>query len=303
MATAVVCAYSHVGRRALEALTDCGIDVLALYTYNQPEEDKWFEAPGKHALIKGIPVIIEPDINARHVQRNISGLMPDFLFSFYFREMICTDILAIPKIGSFNLHGSMLPKYRGRAPINWVLVHGEDATGVTLHAMTAKPDDGNIFGQREIPITWDETALSLTKKSAEAGYELLRETVPLLVKKSLNGIPQKSLGKSSYFGRRKPEDSRLTLKMTAQVAFNQIRAVADPWPNAYIEIENEPIRIPWAVPHSGECRAGHIKLTEDKLLLGFADAPLRLLELKRGNERSIDPSIMADWLKGIGLQE
>lgn len=288
---------------ALEALIDCGIEVLALYTYDQPEEDKWFEAPAEFADKHGIPVFIEPTINAEPALSRIKVLEPDFLFSFYFREMIRADILAIPKIGSFNLHGSMLPTYRGRAPINWVLVHGETKTGVTLHAMTSRPDDGDIFGQKEISIVWDETALSLTKKAADAGYEMLKEIVPQLVKKNIAGITQKSLGKSSYFGGRRPEDSRLIVEMTAQEAFNQIRAVADPWPNAYIEGKYGQIKIPWAIPHSSKCQAGHFKLTEAGLLLGFADAPLRLHELKRGSERSNDPDTMADWLERIGVQE
>ena len=181
MATAVVCAYSLVGRMALEALVDSGVDILALYTYDQPEADKWFESPAEYAAGCGIAVHIEQDFNVEHVRARIRKLEPDFLFSFYFRELIQPEILSIPKAGAYNLHGSLLPKYRGRAPINWVLVNGETQTGVTLHAMTPRPDDGDIFGRREIPINWDETALSLTKKTAEAGYGLLRERLPLLV--------------------------------------------------------------------------------------------------------------------------
>jgi len=303
MATAVVCAYSLVGRKALEALIDCGMEVLALYTYNQPDEDSWFEAPAKYAQRRGIPVLIEPDFNAETVQNHIRKLNPDFLFSFYFREMIDPKILQVPKAGTFNMHGSLLPKYRGRAPINWVLVHGETKTGVTLHAMTAKPDDGDIYGQKEIPITWDETALSLTKKTADAGYELLRELVPLLVDGSVSGISQKTLGKSSYFGGRKPDDSRLAKEMTAQEAFNQIRAVADPWPNAFIAGEHGNIKIPWAMPHSGHCTQGKFRRTNAGILLGFTDAPLRLITLKNSSERSDDPDIQTQWLREIGIEE
>ena len=303
MATAVVCAYSLVGRKALEALIDCGMEVLALYTYNQPDEDGWFEAPAEYARRRGIPVLIEPDFNAEAVQSHIRKLSPDFLFSFYFREMIDAKILQIPKAGAFNLHGSLLPKYRGRAPINWVLVYGETKTGVTLHAMTAKPDDGDIYGQKEILITWDETALSLTKKAADTGYKLLRELVPLLVNNSISGITQKTLGKSSYFGGRKPNDSRLTKEMTAQQAFNQIRAVADPWPNAFIEGQHGNIKIPWALPHNDQCAPGNFRRTDAGILLGFSDAPLRLATLKNGAERSDDPDVQLQWLRGVGIEE
>ena len=303
MATAVVCAYSLVGRKAIEALIDCGIEALALYTYEQPDEDKWFEAPAEYAQRCGIPVFFEPRFNAEAVQNHISELAPDFLFSFYFREMIDEKTLQIPREGAFNLHGSLLPKYRGRAPINWVLVHGETKTGVTLHAMTAKPDDGDIYGQREIPIAWDETALSLTEKAAEAGYELLRELAPRLVNRAISGISQKTLGKSSYFGGRKPDDSRLTREMTAREAFNQIRAVADPWPNAFIAGKYGNIKIPWALPHGGQCAPSRFKRVENGILLGFADAPLKLVTLKNEAERSDDPDIQAKWLADIGLEE
>jgi methionyl-tRNA formyltransferase len=285
---------------ALEALVGCGIEPLALYTYAQPEEDRWFEAPADYAATRGIPIYFEADFNAEGVRERIRELAPDYLFSFYFREMIRPEILSIPKAGAFNLHGSLLPKYRGRAPINWALVHGETVTGVTLHAMTAKPDDGDIYGQREIPIDWDETALSLTKKAADAGYALLMERLPLLVKGEILGIPQKSLGKSTYFGGRKPEDSRLAATMTAAEAFNQLRAVADPWPNATIVGEAGTIKVPWALPCQGHCPPGGFKLTEKGVLLGFADAPLLLSALKVDGERSDDPRVHAEWLEGVG---
>jgi methionyl-tRNA formyltransferase len=292
---------------AMEALCDCGMDILALYTYYQPDEDGWFEAPEGYAKKVGVPVFKEPDFNAAAVRGHIQTLAPDFLFSFYFREMIKAETLQIPQLGAFNLHGSLLPKYRGRAPINWVLVKGEAKTGVTLHAMTPKPDDGDVFGQKEIPIAWDETALGLTKKAAQAGFELLRETVPLLVDGSIEGVPQKTLGDSSYYGGRKPADSRLHSGMTAQEAFNQIRAVADPWPNAFLEGDGGLVKVPWALPSGSKCRPGRFRRAGEGILLGFADAPLLLVALKNGAgkaaKRSDDPETQAEWLKAIGVGE
>ena len=303
MATAVVCAYSLVGRRAIEALVRGGVEILALYTYNQPDADKWFEAPAEYARRQGIPVFCEADFNAGPAYTRILGLGPDFLFSFYFREMVGEKILRIPKSGAYNLHGSLLPKYRGRAPVNWVLARGETKTGITLHAMTAKPDDGDIFGQVEIPIAWDETALSLTGKMAEAGYGLVLATVSGLVNGTLQGIPQTTLGKSSYFGGRGPEDGRLGFWMTAHEAFNLIRAVADPWPNAFLAMEERTVKISWALPDEGRCPQGLFRHTDEGILLGFADAPLKLVTLKRGQERSDDPRIQSQWLKGLGIEE
>ena len=179
--TAVVCAYSSVGTAALQGLLEAGVEVKALYTYAQGADERWFTPPAILAEAHGIPVHLAPAFNAEEVFQAIQAHRPDFLFSFYFREMIQARFLELPRLGAYNLHGSLLPKYRGRAPLNWVLVKGETETGITLHAMTPKPDDGHIVAQARLPIDWDETALSLTQKAADAGRGLVREAVPGLV--------------------------------------------------------------------------------------------------------------------------
>lgn len=303
MTTAVVCAYSLVGRMALEGLLDSGIEVKALFTYAQAEDERWFEAPAALAEKHGIPVFIEPRFNADAVFERIRALAPDLLFSFYFREMIQARFLELPRLGAYNLHGSLLPRFRGRAPINWVLVKGETETGLTLHAMTPKPDDGAIAGQVKLPIAWDETALSLTLRSAEAGRALLRELAPRLADGSAPRIDQKTLGPASYFGGRKPEDSRLEFAMTAQEAFNQVRAVTDPWPNAFLRTDRGEVKIPWALPSGSPCPTAHFRETREGVLLGFADAALRIVALRRGGDRSERPSEHAAWFRDLGLTE
>lgn len=302
-ATAVVCAYSPVGRAALEGVIGTGIGVKALFTYPQAPDEQWFEAPAALAERHGIPVFMEPAFNADAVYERIQALAPDLLLSFYFREMIQARFLELPKLGAYNLHGSLLPKYRGRAPINWVLVKGETETGVTLHAMTPKPDDGAIIGQTRLPIRWDDTALSLTLRSAEASRELVSDLAPKLVDGTAPRLDQKTLGPSTYFGGRKPEDSRLHFAMTAQEAFNQIRAVADPWPNAFLRTEVGEVRIPWALPCETACAQGHFRATGDGVLIGFQDKPLRIVALRKDGQRSERPGDHAAWLRGLGLPE
>lgn len=303
MTTAVVCAYSPVGRSALEGLLESGIQVKALFTYEQGVDERWFEAPAALAERFGIPVFIEPDFNADSVFERIRALAPDLLFSFYFREMIQARFLELPRLGAYNLHGSLLPRYRGRAPINWVLVKGETETGITLHAMTPKPDDGAIIGQAHLPIVWDDTALSLTLRSAESGRTLVRELAPRLAEGSAPWIDQKTLGPTSYFGGRKPEDSRLDFSMTAQAAFNQIRAVADPWPNAFLRTELGVVKVPWALPTPSPCPAAHFHETGEGVLLGFADGALRITALRKDGTRSERPSEHAAWLRELGVAE
>jgi methionyl-tRNA formyltransferase len=299
--TAVVCAYSSVGTAALEGLLEAGVAVSALYTYPQGADERWFTPPAILAQARGISVHMAPTFNEDGVYEAIRALQPDFLFSFYFREMIQARFLELPRLGAYNLHGSLLPSYRGRAPLNWVLVKGESETGITLHAMTPKPDDGHIVAQARLPIAWDETALSLTNQAAEAGRSLVRDAIPGLLDGSIQRLDQKTLGPSSYFGGRKPADSRLDFAMTMAEAFNQIRAVADPWPNAFLETGAGIIRIAWALPSSEPCPPGSFRCTREGLLLGFADGALRLHTLRKGTRRSERPSDHAQWLRELGL--
>src|SRR5207253_4528035 len=156
----------------------------------------------------GLPVLIPPSVNAPDVVAAIAGLAPDFLFSFCFREIVGPEVLGLARRGALNLHGSLLPRYRGRCPVNWVLINGEHETGVTLHYMEAKPDRGDIVAQRAVPITDDDTALTLNRKLGDAARLLLRETYPLLVAGTAPRRPQDH-AHASYFGGRRPEDGRI----------------------------------------------------------------------------------------------
>jgi len=301
--TAVVCAYSSVGTAALEGLIEAGVKVLALYTYDQGPDERWFTPPESVARAHGIPVRMAPTFNDDGVYESLRALAPDFLFSFYFREMIQARFLDLPRLGAYNLHGSLLPRYRGRAPLNWVLVKGETETGITLHAMTPKPDDGDIVAQARLPIDWDETALSLTRKAAVAGRSLVRETIPGLVDGTVRRISQKTLGPSTYFGGRKPADSRLAFAMTVQEAFNQVRAVADPWPNAFLETGRGTVKVAWALPATGSCPAGRFRSTPEGVLLGFADGALALRTLRLGEDRLERPTEQVRALRDLGVPE
>jgi len=300
---AVVCAYASVGTAALEGLLQAGVEVCALYTYGQEDDERWFTPPEVVALAHDIPVHMARSFNDDAVYKAIHAHRPDFLFSFYFREMIQARFLDLPSLGAYNLHGSLLPRYRGRAPLNWVLVHGESETGITLHAMTPKPDDGHIVAQARLPIAWDETALSLTEKAAQAGRALVRDAIPGLVAGSIARIDQRTLGPSTYFGGRKPADSRLEATMTVQEAFNQIRAVADPWPNAFLETPTGTLKVPWALPSSEACPPGCFRSTQEGILLGFSDGALRLHALKAEGVRVERPSVQVALLRALGLPE
>ena len=178
---AVVLGYHEIGYVCLEALLESRISVSALFTHkDDPEEEIWFRTPRALAEENGIPVFDPESLADPAWAARIRAYEPDYLFSFYYRHMLPKEVLDIPKIAPLNLHGSLLPKFRGRCPVNWVLVEGEQRTGVTLHVMEVKPDAGDIVGQREVPIAFEDTAESLARKLASAAAGLMREVMPQL---------------------------------------------------------------------------------------------------------------------------
>jgi len=230
----VVMAYQDIGYVCLDELLALGADVSAVVTHrDQPGRELiWFRSVAERAERAGLPVLQPESVNQPSVMREIDRLAPDIILSFYFREVLKPALLRLAPRGALNLHGSLLPRYRGRCPINWVLIHGERETGVTLHHMEAKPDTGDIVAQRAVPITEEDTALSLNQKLAEAARVLVRETFPQLTAGTAPRIPQDE-SRATYFGGRRPEDGRLTWQETARGLFNLVRAVTYPYPGAF----------------------------------------------------------------------
>jgi methionyl-tRNA formyltransferase len=180
-------------------------------------------------------------------------LRPDMLFSFYYRHLLPQVLLDLPGLGAINLHGSLLPKYRGRAPINWVLVHGETVTGVTLHHMNARADHGDIIAQRSVPIAIEDTALTLSRKLTEAARRLLADTHPLILSGQAPRIGQDDSA-ATRFGRRRPADGRIDWSASAWQVYNLIRAVTRPFPGAFTFLESRRVFL-WAARPPSKRRA------------------------------------------------
>ena len=233
MSRVVLFAYHDVGCACLRALLDSGAEVVLVVTHeNDPGENVWFGSVRAIAEEHRIPVAVPDDVNDPSFVARVRALAPDVLVSAYFRRILGPELLAITGRGAFNMHGSLLPRYRGRAPVNWVLVEGESVTGVTLHVMDTKPDRGDIVGQREIPITDDDTARTLHAKSAAAAGDLLRELWPRIEAGTFTRTPQDPK-KASYRGRRGPEDGRIDFTRPARACWNLVRAVTHPYPGAF----------------------------------------------------------------------
>ena len=236
---AVVFAYHDVGVNCLKALLNAGIQVDLVVTHqDDPHENVWFASVAKLCEEKNITYITPSAIELKDLIPKLEALSPDYIFSFYYRHMIPAQILACAKIASLNMHGSLLPKYRGRAPVNWAILHGESETGATLHIMEAKPDAGDIVGQVAVSIGPDETATDVFGKVSQAAVKVLETVLPSL---TAGHVPRKpnELQKGSYFGGRKPADGQIHWNQTAQQVHNLVRAVAPPYPGAFTEYEGK----------------------------------------------------------------
>lgn len=230
---AVVFAYHNVGVRCLKVLLARGVEVALVVTHeDNPAETIWFESVAALCREHGIRSITPTDPASPQLLAEVQNARPDCIFSFYYRHMLPVDLLAVAKHGAYNMHGSLLPKYRGRVPVNWAVLHGETETGATLHEMAAKPDAGAIIAQTAVPILPDDTAYEVFGKVAVAAEQTLWNVLPAILAGRAPKLPN-DLSKGSYFGGRKPEDGRIDWLLPAQAIYNLHRAVAPPYPGAW----------------------------------------------------------------------
>jgi len=232
---AVVFAYHDVGVNCLNALMKAGIKIDLVVTHqDDPNENVWFGSVAKLCSDRNVPFVTPSTNELGELVHKIQALSPDYIFSFYYRFMIPQTILACAKIAALNMHGSLLPKYRGRAPVNWAILHGETETGATLHVMEVKPDAGDIVEQAAFTIGPDETATDVFAKVSQAAVTVIEQALPSLIKGVVPRRPNE-LEKGSYFGGRKPADGQIHWDQTAKQVHDLVRAVAPPYPGAFAD--------------------------------------------------------------------
>ncbi|MEX0396711.1 bifunctional UDP-4-amino-4-deoxy-L-arabinose formyltransferase/UDP-glucuronic acid oxidase ArnA [Providencia rettgeri] len=230
---AIVFAYHDIGCVGLKALEKAGFDIQAVFTHtDDPNEKHFYSSVARLSADMELPVFAPENVNHPLWIERIREMKPDVIFSFYYRDMLSEELLAIAPKGAFNLHGSLLPKYRGRAPINWALLKGESETGVTLHKMVAKADAGDIIAQEKVVITDTDTSLTLHAKVREAAEVLLDKTLPLIETGSYKAVAQDE-SQATYFGRRTAEDGLINWNDSAKDVNCLIRAVTEPYPGAF----------------------------------------------------------------------
>jgi methionyl-tRNA formyltransferase len=233
---AVVFAYSNVGDRCLRVLHAGGVDVRLVVTHrDHPGEKLWFERVADTAAELGLRCVFGEDLAPAALADAVAQAKPDLIFSFYYRSMLPSALLAMAPLGAFNMHGSLLPKFRGRAPTNWAVLHGATETGATLHEMVAKPDAGAIVDQSAVPILPDDTGRQVFDKVCVAAEQVLWRSLPALLEGRAPRLPN-ALEQGSYFGGRRPEDGRIDWRQPAAQVYNLVRAVAPPYPGAFTEL-------------------------------------------------------------------
>lgn len=244
MIRAVVFAYHHVGVRCLKVLLAHGVKIPLVVTHADPSSDQpiQFNSVAATAADYGIPTITPDHPNNPAEWQRIRDLAPDFLFSFYYRALLASELLTIASRGALNMHGSLLPKYRGQVPVNWAIIHGETETGATLHYMVEKPDAGDVVAQTAMPILPDDTAREVSEKVTLAAELTLHRVLPALMAGTAPRIAQ-DLSKGSYFSKLKPEERQIDWNGSAARIHNLVRAMAPPYPGALTTVAGQPARI------------------------------------------------------------
>ena len=241
--SAVVFAYHDIGVRCLEALLESGLEIKLLVTHrDSASEQIWFGSVEEVAKKNGIRVITPDNPNTDLIVKQVSECRPDFIFSFYYRHMLKQALLDIPARGAFNVHGSLLPKYRGRVPVNWAIIHGEKECGVSLHRMEIKPDAGALLAQRAVPILVNDTAYEVFQKLKCLAESMILEVVPEMIAGNMEEVPL-DLSSGSYFPGRKPQDGLINWSLPAWDIHNLVRAVAPPYPGAFFSAGSHRVEV------------------------------------------------------------
>jgi len=285
---------------SLKALIDSGKELLAVVT--QPDKKKGrghilASSPVKEfALSKGIKVFQPDDIRNSSFYNEILKIKPDVIVVVAFGRILPPSILYLPSYGCINLHASLLPKYRGAAPIQWAIINGEQKTGVTTILMNEGLDTGDILMQVEVDIYEEDNADTLSKRLSEVGAELLVKTIDGVKNKVIHPKPQ--IGVPTYAPPLKKEDGHINWNKTAVEIFNLVRGVY-PWPGAYCYLDKKRFKINRVKVVNGSGIPGRIEKADDELLVGTVRGLISIVEIHPEGKK---PMTSKEFLKGRDIK-
>lgn len=241
----VIFAHQNWGVRAISELIKTDYEISFVFTHPldmDKNETVWYDSVKKLCDQNKIPVDEKINISKIEVEK-IKKISPDLILSVGWRRLLPNSILSIPKYGSINMHDGLIPKYRGFAPINWAIINGETEAGITTHFIDAGIDTGSIIMQKKISINFEDTAYDVYNRLLELSSNLLLETLSLVDSKQVKPINQTLHNQGFFCSRRFPSDGRIDWANNRLEVYNLIRALSDPYPNAFCYYHKEKVLI------------------------------------------------------------
>lgn len=291
-----------ISAKVLQGLIDNGYNIVALIA--QPDRPV-----GRKKIIEPVPTKVVAEkynipvyqpVKIRKEFDFVYDLKPDVIVTLAYGQIVPQALLDIPKLGAINLHGSLLPKYRGAAPIQYALMNNDKVSGMTLMRMVKEMDAGEMYDKEEVEISLEDNSTSLFEKMGDAALRLILRALPKYLNGELVGVPQdESL--VSFCPTIKPEEEKLDLNKSKEEIFGYIRALSD-LPGAYLYLDNEKFKIYKSQIISNEIigQVGEIvKADKNGLHLQLKDGVLSLLEVQKEGKKRMDYKSFLNGNQGL----
>jgi len=235
----------------------------------------------------GIPIMQPEKLRTPEAMEQLRAWNPDLIVVAAFGQILRKDVLDLPRFGCLNVHASLLPRWRGAAPINAAILHGDEETGVTIMKMDVGLDTGPMLARRSIRLTRDDTAGSVTGTLSHLGAELLIETLPDYLSGKITPTPQPQEG-TTYVPMLKKEEGRLNFTRPAEELERRVRAF-NPWPGAFMDFDEALLKVhhSQAVVETGKAEVGQRLVYRDQPAVGTGGGLLILDEVQPAGKKSM----------------
>jgi len=276
----------EIGARCLQVVLDQGHEVVGVGTFEPGDHETWQDDVARIARERGLPRIRGRRFRTRRAVEELRDLAPDILFAIGWRWILPDSVLAIPAKGCLGIHGSLLPRGRGFAPVNWALLRDEPRTGPTLFYFDDGTDTGDIVGQAPFDLTDDDDAATVRNRLADASVALLAGHLPGLAAGTAPRVAQPK-GGATYGPRRRPEDGVIDWGQGPRELFNWVRGLTRPYPGAFAFLGGREVRI-WKVRplDGGGPGPGRLGPAPERLVIGAGAGAVELLDASMAGDEA-----------------